>query len=140
MLAYEYASGWEFVEPNENAPDSLIRSSDYRFVPEHSIKANVNVSFYDFTLSVRNNLIGRYVTEIFQRDNKIVYDESDQMFYNMDILLHGRLFRQLSAFLGVYNVLETVQSGVPNVNVTDSWTYNPQYGRTFKFGLNFQLN
>ena len=140
LLSYEYARGWEYVEPDDDAPDSLIRLSDYRFVPRHSFKGNVNLSFYDFTLSIRNNVFGLYVNEITQFDNQILSSYTEQMFHNMDIVLHVDLLRQLGLFVGVYNVFESVQSGVPNVNVTDSWTYNPQYGRTFKFGLNFQLN
>jgi outer membrane receptor for ferrienterochelin and colicin len=140
MLSYELSSGWEFVEANDSVTTASEKESDYRFVPQHSMKANFEVSLYDFTFSFRNNLFGNYVTEIFRQNNKIQFDRTDQFFYNLDILVHKRLFRQLSAFVGVYNVFETVQSGVPNVNISNSWTYNPQYGRTFKFGLNFQLN
>jgi outer membrane receptor for ferrienterochelin and colicin len=140
MVSYEIAAGVEFVEASDSSVVASERASDYKFVPQHSIKANFDISLYDFTFSFRNNLFGNYVTEIFRENNEIQFDRTDQFFYNLDILMHKRLFRQLSAFVGVYNVFETVQSGVPNVNISNSWTYNPQYGRTFKFGLNFQLN
>lgn len=140
LLGYEFATGWEYVEAGDSIATESIKSSEYRFMPEHSFKANVSISLYDFTFSIRNNFFGNYVTEIFRENNEIQYDESNQIFYNMDVLMHKRLFRQLSLFVGVYNLFKSVQSGIPNVNISNSWTYNPQYGRTFKFGLNFQLN
>ena len=137
MLSYEFADGYEQVEAGPNSKET---SSEYRFVPEHSIKANVTLSLFDFTLSIRNNVIGHYVTEIFVKNNETNYEETDAFFYNMDVLLHYRLFRQVSVFGGVYNMFNLVQSGIPNASFSNAWTYNPQYGRTFKFGLNFQLN
>jgi len=140
LLGYEFATGWEYVEPDDSVATTSIKFSEYRFVPDHSFKANINISLYDFTFSIRNNLYGHFVTEMFRENNEIQYDESELFFYNMDVLMHKRLFRQLSLFVGVYNLFKSVQSGIPNVNLSNSWTYNPQYGRTFKFGLNFQLN
>jgi len=117
-----------------------VRTSEYRFVPEHAVKGNIDITAFDFTLSIRNNFYGHYVTEVYSFNRAIEYQEMDQYFYNMDILLHKQLFRQLSVFGGLYNVFNTVQSGIPNVTLADTWSFNPQYGRVFKLGLNFKLN
>lgn len=140
LVSYEFANGWEQVEAEDNAPQSIERSAEYRFVPEHSLKANLNVMFKGFTFSIHNNYFGHYVTEIYRSNSSVQYDETNKYYYNLDILVHKNLFRQLSIFLGAYNVLNSVQSGIPASTVSSTWSYNPQYGRTFKLGLNFRLN
>lgn len=141
LVSYEYASGWEEVEAENNTPQSVEKIDSYRFVPENSVKANFSVLVKGFTFSIHNNYFGHYVTEIFRLyDDKILYDETKKYYYNMDILVHKNLFRQLSVFVGAYNVLNSVQSGIPYSKVSTTWSYNPQYGRVFKLGLNFQLN
>jgi hypothetical protein len=140
LVSYEFAKGNETVPAEENAPETNEKTPGYRFVPEHSINANLELSIFDFTLSVRNNIFGNYVTEIYRINKRIEYSESRKFYYNTDILLHKQLFRQLSLFVGVYNVFNTVKSGIPNVNISNTWTYNPQYGTYYKFGLTFKLN
>lgn len=137
LASYEFAKGYEEIQAG---PESRETSTGYRFVPEHSFKGNITVSVSDLTVSIRNNLFGKYVTDIYVRNNAATYTETDAIFYNMDLLVHYKLFRQLSFFGGIYNLFNSVQSGIPSATVSNTWTYNPQYGRTFKFGLNFQLN
>lgn len=140
MVAYEFAKGNENVEPDENAPQESEKSPGYRFVPEHSFNGNFSFTIFDFTLSLRNKIFGDYVTEIYRVNRRIEYTELDKFYYNLDILLHKQLFRQLSIFGGVYNVTNKGKSGIPNVNISNTWTYNPQYGTYYKFGLTFKLN
>ncbi len=141
LASYEYASGWEIVEEEDSTPDAEeVRVAGYRYVPGHSVKANFTISAFDFTLSLRNSLIGNYVTDIFRVNRRINFSESGRNYYNLDILLHKQLFRQLSIFGGVYNTLNSVQSGIPNVAINSNWSFNPQYGRFYKLGLTFKLN
>ena len=141
LVSYQYAYGWEEVEEDDDVPEGVVvKTPGYRYMPDHSIKGNFTVSAYDFTLSLRNGFMGNFVTDIFRRNRKIESTESNRNFYNLDILLHKQLFRQLSIFGGVYNVLNSVQSGISNVSISSTWGFNPQYGRTYKLGLTFKLN
>lgn len=140
MGSYEYAAGYEEVEDGENNIQSVERSADYRFVPLHSVKANVNIGYKGFTLSLNNNFISEFTSDIYMKNMTIVYSEFKESNYNLDILLHKDLFRQISLFAGAYNVLNSLQSGISGSTLTNSWGYNPQYGRTFKIGLNYRLN
>ncbi|MDX2360239.1 MAG: TonB-dependent receptor [Crocinitomicaceae bacterium] len=140
LLSYQYSIGSESAVGDENAPQELTESVGYRFVPKHMVKANFNVSFFDFTISLRNTILGDYITEVYRINDHIQHEEIEQYFYNLDIILHKQLFRQLSIFGGVYNVTDNFQSGISNVNVSNTWGINPQYGRTYKLGLTFKLN
>ncbi len=141
LASYQYSRGLEYVQTEDTSYNEERETSEYRYVPRHLVKANFDFRFYDFTLSFRNSIIGPYVTDIYLRNRRqVVHSESDRYFYNLDILLHKQLFRQLSIFGGVYNVLNSIQSGIPNVSLTSTWAYNPQMGRIFRFGLTFQLN
>ncbi|XOV67386.1 MAG: TonB-dependent receptor plug domain-containing protein [Fluviicola sp.] len=141
MGAYQLASGYEEIEQEEDDPGgSVERSADYRFVPLHSIKANVNLSFKGFTFSIHNNVFGYFTSDIYIQGRVIQYQEFQGWNHNLDILVHKDLFRQLSLFVGAYNVLNSFQSGITASSLSNSWNYNPQYGRVFKFGLNFRLN
>lgn len=141
LLGYQYSKGSEFVEVLDTLGESVIESSDYRYVPSQSVKANIDFKVFDFTLSFRNTLTGPFVTDIFLANRREVrHSETDKYYYNLDILLHKQLFRQLSIFAGAYNVFNSVQTGIPNVNLSSTWNYNPQMGRVFKIGLTFQLN
>jgi outer membrane cobalamin receptor len=141
LLSYEYANGWEIVEEEDDVAGSDTRKTPgYRFVPEHSVKANLTISAFDFTLSLRNNVMGHYVTDVYRQNRAVLFQETDKFYYNMDILLHKKLFRQLSVFGGVYNVFNSVQSGIPNASISRTWTFNPQYGTVYKLGLTFKLN
>lgn len=140
LIGYEFATGWEEVAGEDNAPATIERSAEYRYMPEHSLKANLNIAFKGFTISIHNNFFGHYVTEIYRKNSEVIYDETNAFYYNLDLLLHKQLFRQLSLFVGAYNVLNSVQSGIPASSISNTWTFNPQYGTTVKFGLNFRLN
>ncbi|GAB5417792.1 MAG: hypothetical protein Crog4KO_24590 [Crocinitomicaceae bacterium] len=140
MGSYEFASGYEEIEGEENVPESVERSADYRFVPVHSVKANINIGYKGFTLSINNNFINEFTSDIYMQNNGVLYDEYEISNYNLDILLHKNLFRQISLFAGAYNVLNSMQSGISASSLTNSWGYNPQYGRIFKIGLNYRLN
>lgn len=137
---YQFSKGAEIVEIVDDDEVQRVESSGYRFVPDYMVHANFEFSMFEFTLSLRNTLMGRYVSDIYQVNKRVEYSTSDKNFYNLDILLHKQLFRQLSIFGGVYNVLNSVQSGIPNVNLSSTWSFNPQNGRIFKFGLTFKLN
>ena len=138
--SYEFASGYEEIEGEENVQGSVQRSVDYRFVPQHSIKANINLEYKGFTLSIHNNIFGVFTSDIYVRNREVIYSEFKDLNYNVDILLHKDLFRQLSLFTGVYNAMNSFQTGIPASSLSNSWGYNPQYGRTFRIGLNFRLN
>ena len=84
--------------------------------------------------------MGHYVTDVYRQNRAVLFQETDKFYYNMDILLHKKLFRQLSVFGGVYNVFNSVQSGIPNASISRTWTFNPQYGTVYKLGLTFKLN
>lgn len=137
--SYEYASGTEIVY-SISSGFSEGTSSGYRFVPRHTGLLNVNVEYSGFTVSLRNKMFGRYVADIVKYNEEVFSYENTSSTYNLDILVHKDLFRQLSVFGGVYNVLGRVQSGIPNINLTDAWSFNPQYGTIYKIGLNFKLN
>lgn len=137
--SYEFASGTEIVY-SESSGFSEGTTSGYRFVPKHTGVLNVNVDIAGFTLSFRNKIFGAYVADIVRYNDEVYSYESPGVTYNLDVLLHKDLFRQLSVFGGAYNVLGSVQSGIPNINLTDVWTFNPQYGTIYKIGLNFKLN
>ncbi len=140
MGAYEYAAGYEEIEGEEDNPQSVEATADYRFVPLHSVKANINIGFKGFMLSINNNLISEFTSDIYLKNKSAVYNEFDEINYNLDVLLHKDLFRQISLFVGAYNVLNTLQTGISGSTLTNSWGYNPQYGRIFKIGLNYRLN
>lgn len=139
LVSYEYSKGKEHLE-TKNDLSGIQVSSGYRFVPVHASKANFDVTYRDFTASLRGTMTGTFITDIFRLNNTIQYSESDIPFYNLDLLIYKQLFRQLSMFGGVYNIFNKVQSGIPNVDLSHTWTYNPQYGRVFKLGLSFKLN
>lgn len=140
MISYEFASGYEEIEGEENVGNTVERTDAYRFVPTHSVKANISLSFKGFTFSFQNNFYGDFVSDIYVENNRVVYTEDQNYFYNLDILMHKELFRQLSMFVGTYNVLNSFQSGLPASSLSNISTYNPQYGRIVKLGLNFRLN
>ncbi|MDH4472136.1 MAG: TonB-dependent receptor [Fluviicola sp.] len=140
MVSYEYSKGKENVKARDDAPENVVESSGYRFVPTHAGKANLTVTYRDFTASLRGTMTGTFITDIFRLNSSIQFTESDNAFYNLDLLLSKQLFRQLSLFGGVYNILNQLQSGIPNVELSHTWNYNPQYGRVFKLGLSFKLN
>src|SRR3989338_4811896 len=96
--------------------------------------------FRDFTASLRGTMTGPFLPDIFRLHPGIQYSASAIPFFPLDLLISKQLFRQLSLFGGVYNIFNTVQSGIPNVDLSHTWTYNPQYGRVFKLGLSFKLN
>ena len=138
QLSYELSKGKESVKARGDVTENS--STGYRFVPTHAGKGNLEVNYRDLTVSLRGTVTGRFITDIFRSNNSIVYTKSDVVFCNVDLLIYKQLFRQLSVFGGVYNLLNTVQSGIPNVDISNTWNYNPQYGRVFKIGLTFKLN
>jgi len=141
QLSYELSNGTESVEADGDLPgEEPVTSIGYRFVPTHAGKGNIEVNYRNLTVSLRGTVTGRFITDVFRSNNSIVYTESDVVFCNVDLLIYKQLFRQLSVFGGVYNLLNTVQSGIPNVDISNTWNYNPQYGRVFKIGLTFKLN
>jgi len=140
LVSYEYSKGKERVDARNDTSGNVVVSTGYRFVPIHAAKANFDVTYRDFTASVRGTMTGTFITDIFRSNNSIRYSESTVPFYNLDLLVSKQLFRQLSIFGGVYNIFNNVQSGIPNVDLSHTWTYNPQYGRVFKLGLSFKLN
>ncbi len=140
MGSYELATGYEEIEGEESVQGSVERSADYRFVPLHSIKANINLAFKGFTFSFHNNVFGYFTSDIYVKGRTVQYEEFPGWNYNLDVLMHKELFRQLSLFVGAYNVLNSYQSGIQGSSLSNTWNYNPQYGRIFKFGLNFRLN
>ncbi|PWL28197.1 MAG: hypothetical protein DCO96_09480 [Fluviicola sp. XM-24bin1] len=140
MGSYEFAAGYEEIEGEENQQESVERSADYRYMPVHSIKANVSLAYKGFTFSIHNNLIGYFTSDIVVNGKRVLYEEFEGWNHNLDILVHKDLFRQLSLFVGAYNVLNSIQSGIESSTLSNTWNYNPQYGRLFKFGLNFRLN
>ncbi|HLP55877.1 MAG TPA: TonB-dependent receptor [Fluviicola sp.] len=140
LVSYEYSKGKEHVDAPDDAPGGDVVSTGYRFVPVHAGKANLDVTYRDFTVSLRGTMTGTFITDIFKLNNGIMYSESGEPFFNLDLLFSKQLFRQLSLFGGVYNIFNKVQSGIPNVDLSHTWTYNPQYGRVFKLGLSFKLN
>ncbi|MCH2231999.1 MAG: TonB-dependent receptor [Crocinitomicaceae bacterium] len=137
--SYEFAEGTELVFP-ESLELSEVTQAGYRFVPKHSGLLNLNIDFSGFTLSFRNKIFGSYVADIVRYNEEVYSYTNHGVTYNLDILLHKDLFRQLSVFGGTYNVLGSVQSGIPNINLTDVWKFNPQYGTVYRIGLNFKLN
>ena len=146
-LNYQYARGWETVETRLFQQQGTIGSTDtsrlvpgYRFMPVQTIKANVYLNFYGFTLGIKNQLFGDYISDIFGLNSEVIYSSEPKYFYNMDISLHKTLFRQLSVMGGINNVFHGVQSGIPHVGITSSWAYNPQLGRVYRIGLSFKLN
>lgn len=139
FASYEYSRGEERLDAPDDAPDAGL-SAGYRFVPRHMAKMTCDLAYSDFTLSIRGSMIGTFITDIFKLNGSIMYTHSAKPSYNMDVLLHKQLFRQLSIFGGVYNVFNSLQRGIPNVDLSNTWNYNPQYGRVYKIGLAFQLN
>ncbi|MFT5858010.1 MAG: outer membrane receptor protein involved in Fe transport [Flavobacteriaceae bacterium] len=140
-LSYQFASGTERVEPEENSPAAEVETvPGYRFVPRNMIKANVVIDAFGFTLAINTQFYGDYITEVYRSNAFIEHDDDDNYYFNADISIHKELFRQLSLTASVGNLLNSSQSGIPNVNVSDSWNYNPQYGRTYRLGLIFKLN
>lgn len=140
MGSYEYSSGYEEIEAEENISNSIERSSDYRFVPVHSAKINLSIEYKGFTVSINNNIFGAFTSDIYVDKGAVIYNEVSGSNHNMDILVHKNLFRQIGVFAGAYNIFNSYQSGIPATSLSNSLAYNPQYGRVIKLGLNFQLN
>lgn len=139
-LSAEYAKGTERANGVDDAPDDVIETSEYRFVPLYSGKFTLTYSVKSTTVSLRGTYLKTFVTDIFRVNNRVISQQTTNAYSNVDFLIHQQLFRQLSAFGGVYNVFNSVQGGIPSVELTDTWNFNPQYGRYFKIGLTFQLN
>ncbi len=139
-LSAEYAKGTERANAVDDAPEDVIETSEYRFVPLYSGKFTLTYNIRSTTLSLRGTYLQTFVTDIFRANSRVVSAQTTNAYTNVDFLVHQQLFRQLSAFGGVYNVFNTVQSGIPSVELTNTWNFNPQYGRYFKIGLTFQLN
>lgn len=139
-LSYQYASGLEIVEAEDNAPETNVEAPGYRYVPQSTIKGNAILSAYGFTFSLNSQFYGSYLTEVYRVNSEVEYDYDITFYFNTDLAIHKELFRQLSLTGSINNVFNSVQSGIPNVNVSDSWSYNPQYGRYYKIGLIFKLN
>ncbi|MCR9173126.1 MAG: TonB-dependent receptor [bacterium] len=140
MGSFEFSSGFEEIESEQNVTDFVEATENYRFVPTRAVKFNAIVEFKGFTVSVNNNIFGEFISDIYVRNNRVEYSEFNGVNYNMDIFIHKKLFRQLSLFMGANNVMNSFQTGIPAASLSNSWGYNPQYGRVFKFGLNFRLN
>ena len=109
-------------------------------MPANTLKLNAMVEFYGFSVALNMQYFGDYITEVFSYNSTINYDVQPAYFSNVDVSVHKVLFRQLSVFTKVGNLFNTTQSGIPNVNLTNTWRYNPQMGRTFRLGLTFKLN
>lgn len=139
-LSYQYAIGEERVVPNDNSPQSDEQEAPYRYMPINTLKFNVVADFFGFTLAINNQVFGNYATDVYRINSTVDYRIESRYFYNMDISLHKTLFRQLGVVAGIGNVFRTVQSGIANANLGNTWHYNPQYGRTYKIGLTFKLN
>ncbi|MDG1331105.1 MAG: TonB-dependent receptor [Crocinitomicaceae bacterium] len=140
MLSYQYATGIEIVEQEDNTPSTNVTAPGYRYMPTHSVKGNFGVEFYGFNVNVNTQFWGDYLSEVFRVNSTIEYASTTEYFFNLDLSIHKELFRQLSFVGTVTNLLGSVQSGISSVTVSDSWSYNPQYGRNFKIGLTFKLN
>lgn len=139
-LSAEYAKGTENSKAPDDAPGDAVESSDYRFVPLYSGKFTVSYSVKSTTVSLRGTYLKTFVTDVFRSNSNVVSTGTNNAYSNLDFLVHQQLFRQLSAFGGIYNLFNTVQGGIPSVELTNTWNFNPQYGRYFKIGLTFQLN
>jgi len=145
QASYQYTQGYEEVESEEDLPSTNVTAPGYRFMPRHNGKLRTTFGLYGFTLSISAQMFGQTISEVYRiidvgGASSVEYSYDPKMYSNVDISLHKELFRQLSVFGAVGNVFESVQSGITSVNVSDSWTFNPQLGRTFKIGLNFKLN
>lgn len=140
LASYQYAIGYEILEQEDNNPSTNIISPGYRFMPENTFKFNASAEFYGFTVALNYQLFGNYITEVFRDNANVVYGVQPYYFNNFDVSVHKVLFRQLSVFGKVGNLFDSVQSGISNINLSNTWTYNPQMGRTFRVGLTFKLN
>lgn len=140
LFAYEYSKGKEFLTVTNDDESFAQTSYPYRFVPTHTRKAIINFSYNDLVVSFRRSVYGEFLADII-RVNDIV---SAPMIHleskNLDILIYKQLFHQLSLFAGVNNVINRDQTGIPYSGLTNTWSFNPQYGRVYKFGLTFKLN
>lgn len=146
MGSYEIATGYEEIEEavvqhqGQTTPVSIERSTDYRFMPRHSSKVNVSLAYKGFTFSVHNNIFVQFTSDIYLQGLAAKYQEFGGMSHNLDLFIHKELFRQLNVFGAVYNVFNSYQYGIQGASLSNSWNFNPQYGRIFKIGLSFQLN
>lgn len=140
MLSYQYATGIEIVEQEDNSPSTNVKAPGYRFMPKHTVKANLGVELYGFTFYANTQFWGDYLSEVYRVNSTVTYFTTPKYFLNLDVSLHKVLFKQLSILGSVTNVFKSVQSGISNVTISDSWSYNPQYGRNYKLGLIFKLN
>ena len=140
LISYDYSVGKEYFYSKNDVDESKDQSSPYLFVPNYSLKFQLNIKYNDFILSFRNNVYGKFVTDASRFDNLHTFTTSQSKNNNLDIFVSNQLFRQLNVFLGVTNVLNTKQNGIPYKDLSSIWIINPQYWRTFKFGLTFKLN
>lgn len=140
LFAYEYSKGKEILAVAEDIESFAQTSYPYRFVPTHTRKTTIDFTYNDLIISFRRSVYGEFLADFLRVNDVVSTPMIHHKSQNLDILIYKQLFRQLSLFTGVNNIFGKVQSGIPYSGLTNTWSFNPQYGRVFKFGLTFKLN
>lgn len=136
--AYTYTRGHEYLSDN-NAGDEVLQRVDYvRHTPSHQAQLSLDFNLFEFFhLRVDNIYCSEFHRMYFQATENPYFMAPD--YYNLDLLLSGRIGKHLTLTFKMNNVTDALYGGIDVKNMDVDLPFNPQYGRTVRFGVSYNF-
>jgi len=128
----------------EILPNNLGELNDYRMMPRFFTQLNISLApIPEIFIAFENTFSSKWKRRFFPLEpeelEKRGFPTSVDGYYRLDLLARFILSDNFQAFLDIENVFNTYYGGISATGGRYDLIYNPQYGRTIKFGLSFSI-
>ncbi|MCQ2250357.1 MAG: TonB-dependent receptor [Bacteroidales bacterium] len=139
--SYTHTFGYEKLYNNaadENADDQFMRVSYVRGTPERQAQVIVDMDLIKrFHLRLDNSYCSKIARTYYQAsENPYFWAPA---YYNLDVSLTIKINERLNGILRVTNVTDALYGGIDVKNMDVDLPFNPQYGRSLRFGITYDF-
>ena len=129
---------------NEVLPNNLGNLDNYRLMPRFFTQLNISFSpIPNVYIGLENTFSSKWERRFFplepdEREKRGIPTTVDG-YYRLDIIARFILSDNFQAFVDIENVINSHYAGIDASGTRNDLIYNPQYGRSFLFGLSFAI-
>lgn len=137
-LSLTYSTGSEVLSSEQAG---VVELNAYRTVPNFMGKLNIDFKPHkNWYVRLENVFMSEWYNRFFIPSNAFpgIENKTDG-YYTLDTIIRYDLNKNLSSYLRVINVFNSDYGGIGATGFDIDLPYNPQYFRTFQFGLNFDF-
>jgi hemoglobin/transferrin/lactoferrin receptor protein len=135
-LSSSYTNGKETLSTNE--------SIQYlRGIPSYMFKINISGNPSRKTyLNIENTIMSGWQRSFLPYRDYYTFPEYPDIkgYFNMDITYGYRIHNNLNCFVKIVNVFDSNYGGIDATSLDVDLRYNPQLGRSIRYGLSFIMN